>query len=207
MVFTDEEEDCGNGPQRLGKERDTMNNIFVYSVNDEPAMRRFTASVRNGYDMEHLLPLIEDSSHRDALQQLYRGEKCYLWGEAEDHGGTTRSEWECMTERDLVLGYREQTIISVSRVVYKMSDPSLADHLWGNDEGSACSLIFFMTTPHLCNVTIVPRMFAYLDPPYDGLSHLGPDKLENIRTHYVSSEDFARLLFGQDFPASLRHSL
>jgi len=50
-------------------------------------------------------------------------------------------------------------------------------------------------------------MLKYLDPLYDGLTQLGPEKLKNILTHYVSLDDFARLVFGQGFPASFRHSL
>jgi len=64
-----------------------------------------------------------------------------------------------------------------------------------------------MTVRYLCNVAIVPRMRAFLDPRYDGLSHFGPEKLKNILTHNISFEDFTRLLFGKNFPANLRHSL
>ncbi|MBN2687569.1 MAG: hypothetical protein JXR85_05275 [Deltaproteobacteria bacterium] len=183
-----------------------MANVFIFTVNDEPAGRRFSMTIQNGYDMGQLLSHIQDESHRDALEQMYAGGKCYLWGEAEE-SGKTRSEWEIMCEGDLALGYSENAIISVSRVMYKMDDPALADHLWGKDDGTSFRLIFFMTMPHLCNVEIVPRMLTYLDPPYDNLSRVGPDKLRNILTHYISLEDFARLLFGEDFPTSLRHSL
>jgi hypothetical protein len=206
MVSSAEQVERDNKYRLYGQGKDVMANVFIFTVNDEPTGRRFSTTVQNGYDMELLLPFIQDESHRDALQQLYAGGKCFIWGEAEE-SRKTRSEWEIMSGGDLALGYRENTIISVSRVLFKIDDPELADHLWGNDKGTSSRLIFFMTMPHLCDVEIVPRMLSYLDPPYGGLSRVGPDKLRNILTHYISLEDFARLLFGEDFPTSLRHSL
>ena len=182
-----------------------MANVFILTVNDTNSRQRFCATVEQGYELEQILPHIKEESQRHKLQQFYTDTTCYLWGEAEKSGGT-RSEWEKMSDGDLVLGYHENAIIAVSQVLYKRDDPELADHIWGKHNGNSLRLIFFMTRPHLCNVTIVPRMLNYLDQSYDGFTHLGPDKIENILAHYISLDDFARLLFGKDFPTSLRHS-
>jgi hypothetical protein len=183
-----------------------MANVFIFTVNDSHAQQRFRITVEKGFDLEQILPSINEESYRNTLQQLYTDGMCYLWGEAEKSGGT-RSEWERMSEGDLILGYQEDAIISVSHVLYKLDDPVLANQIWGEHDGNPFRLIFFMTKPYLCNITIVTQMLKYLDPPYDGLTQLGPEKLRNILAHYVSLDEFARLVFGKDFPASFRHSL
>ena len=185
--------------------RDAMANVFIFTVNNEAAQRRFNVAFKKGYDTGEILPFIHDESHRDVVQQLYSDRTCYLWGEADKKDGA-RSEWERMKEGDLVLGYKENAIISISHVLYTIDDSSLADQIWGQEEGNSFRCIFFMTEPYLCNISIVPQMHKYLDPPYKGLTQLGAEKLHNILAHYISLDDFARLLFGQDFPASLRHS-
>ncbi|MBN2517025.1 MAG: hypothetical protein JXC33_13455 [Deltaproteobacteria bacterium] len=183
-----------------------MANVFIFTANNEPAQQRFRITVEKGYDLEQILPFIEDGTHRNTLRQVYTDSTCYLWGEAEN-SGEARSEWERMSEGDLIFGYRENAIMSVSHVLSKMDDPELADRIWGEYGGNPFRLIIFMTRPNLCNITIVPQMFKYLDPTYEGLTKLGSDKLETILAHYVSLDDFTRLVFGQDFPSSFRHSL
>lgn len=183
-----------------------MENVFIFTVNDESARQRFRITVEKGFDLAEILTFIDDEPHRVALQQAYTDSMCYLWGETEE-SGEARSEWERMSEGDLILGYQENSIISVSRVLDKMDDPAMANQIWGEPDGNSFNLIFFMTRPYLCNIRIVPQMFKYLDPSYDGLTRLGPEKIKNILAHYISLDDFARLLFGQDFPASFRHSL
>lgn len=183
-----------------------MANVFIFTVNDTPARHRFRITVEEGYDLGQILPAIDYETCRVTLQQAYTDNTCYLWGEAEKSGGT-RSEWETMSEGDLILGYQENTIISVSHVLCKMDDPALANLIWSEHDGNSFRLIFFMTRPYLCNIRIAPQMFKYLDPTYNGFTRLGSEKLKNILAHYVSLDEFARLVFGQDFPASFRHSL
>jgi hypothetical protein len=186
--------------------RDVMTNVFIFTVNDEPARQRFSSTIEKGYDLGKILSSIDDETHRDKLQQLHTDRTCYLWGETKKSGGA-RSDWERMSEGDLILGYRENAIMSVSHVLSKMDDPELADQIWGEYDGTSFRFIFFMTRPYLCNIRIVPQMFKYLDPRYEGLTKLGPEKLQNILAHYVSLDEFVRLVFGKDFPSSLRHSL
>jgi hypothetical protein len=183
-----------------------MANVFIFTVNDTPARQRFRITVEYGYDIGQILPFIDDEPCRVTLQQFYTDNTCYLWGETEKSGGA-QSAWERMSEGDLILGYRENAIISVSHVLSKMDAPTLADQTWGEYDGTSFRFIFFMTRPYLCNIRIVPQMFKYLDPTYDGLTKLGSEKLKNILAHYISLDDFVRLVFGQDFPSSFRHSL
>jgi len=183
-----------------------MTNVFIFTVNDKPAQQRFRITFEKGYDLGEILPIIDDETHRATLQNFYTDNTCYLWGEAEKNGGA-RSEWEKISEGDLILGYQENAIISVSNVLSTMDDPALADQIWGEHDGISFRLIIFTTKPYFCNITIVPQMFKYLDPTYEGLTELGSEKRENIVAHYVSLDDFARLVFGQAFPASFRHSL
>jgi len=182
-----------------------MADIFIFTVGDTSARERFRLSMEAGHDLADLFPFIDDEVQRDKLQQLYPDNRCYLWGETEKNEG--ESEWERLSEGDLVLGYREGTIISVSYVLSKMNDPLLAQGLWSDCGGNTCGLLFFTTRPHICTTALVPQMFPYLDAEYYGFTRLGAEKLKNILAHYGSVDSFARLVFGQDFPFSLRHSL
>jgi hypothetical protein len=182
-----------------------MENMFIFSMIDAATTENFKTSIENGYDLEEVMHFVEDEIQKEKLRHFYPDGKCYIWGEQEKNGSSL-SEWQIITEGDLLLGYREGLIVSTSYILAKMDNPSLAIKVWGEYEEEPFRLMLFMTKPHLCEIKIVPQMFKYLDPEYTGFSKLNPEKLKNIMLHYGSLDQFTRFALGQDFPFSLRHS-
>jgi hypothetical protein len=181
-----------------------MENVFMFSIEDGTAKANFGISVEKGYELEALLPFIHDEIEIENLRRFYPDGKCYLWGVQER--GDNFSIWNIMAQGDLVLGYRNRSIVSASYVLIKINNPSLADTLWNKNTDGPFRLICFMDHPYLGEVPIVPQMLRYLDQGCAGFTKLNPEKCENILSDYGSLETFVRLGLGYDFPFSFRHS-
>jgi hypothetical protein len=111
-----------------------------------------------------------------------------------------------MSENDLVLGYRNRSIVSAATVLMKIDHPSLAIALWGNQTEGPPRLMSFFDKPYVGEVPIVEQMLGYLDQEFSGFTRLNPEKCENILHAFGSLEIFVRLGLRYDFPFNFRHS-
>lgn len=109
-----------------------------------------------------------------------------------------------MTQGDLILEYRDGTILSASFLVAKKNDPLLAEKLWNGD--GPFGLLCFTDKPRVGDVPILPQMRRYLDGEYGDFTKLDADKVANIVADYGSLETFVNLCLRYDFPFSFRHS-
>ncbi len=182
-----------------------MANVFIVPIDDEAARENFAVTMKTGYELDTLAPLVDDKNLMDRLRRHYPDGKCYAWGFPEGKGDNLGT-WSAMAADDLVLGHLNCSIISASYVQLKINDPLLAAKLWGRNREDSRGLICFTDKPHLGEVPIVPQMFPYLDPEYKDFAELHPDKLGNIMRDYGSLEPFIHLCLRYDFPFSLRHS-
>ncbi len=181
-----------------------MANVFIYSIDDEAATTNFGIENEKGYELETVLPFIHDGIQIENLRRFYPNGQCYVWGVQEK--GDNRSTWNIMAQDDLVLGYRNRSIVSASYVLMKVHNPSLATKLWGKNKEGSFGLMCFSDKPHLGEVPIVSQMLTYLDHDCTGFTKLNAEKCDNIIRDYGSLETFVRLGLGYDFPFSLRHS-
>ncbi len=179
-----------------------MANVFICPVDDETAAFGMTLEV--GCSLETLLPFIHDEGQKGVLGLLYPDGHCHVWGLLDC--GDNFSIWNAMVPEDLVLGYRDRTILSASTVLMKVRSPSLADRLWGRHEEGAFELMCFSDKPHVGEVPIVPQMLGYLDREFSGFSRLNPEKCRTILNAFGSLEVFVRLGLRYDFPFNFRHS-
>jgi hypothetical protein len=181
-----------------------MANVFIFADDDATARSYFDITVKKEYELETLSPLIEDESQIEELRMIYPEGKCYFWGVQESGGNF--STWNMMAKDDLVLGYRNHSIVFASYVLMKMKNPLLASRLWGENTETPFSLMCFTDEPHLGDIPIIPQRSVYLDRNYRGFTCLNPEKRDNIVRDYGSFEVFVRLGLGLDFPFILRHS-
>jgi len=179
-----------------------MANVFIFSIDDAAA--DVGVAMVEDHELENALPLIQEEILIEHFRRVFPDGKCYVWGVQErgDHFST----WDAMAENDLVLGYRNHSIVSAAHVLMKIKHPSLADRLWSKSGEGPFSLMCFTTEPYGGEVPIVPQMSIYLDRDCTGFTKLSPEKRDNIMRDYGSFETFVRLGLGYDFPFSFRHS-
>lgn len=181
-----------------------MENVFIYPVEDEATRAHYRFAVETGVELEIVSPRIRDEAQIENLRRCYPDGKCYVWGVPDQ--GDNRSTWNAMSENDLVLGYRNRSIVSAATVLMKVDNPSLATALWGNNTKGPPRLISFFNKPHVGDVQIVSQMLGYLDQEYSGFTRLNPEKRENILNAFGSLDIFVRLGLRYDFPFNFRHS-
>jgi hypothetical protein len=179
-----------------------MANVFIFSVDD--AKVNFGITIERGCELETVLPFIRDEIQVENLKHFYPDAKCYIWGVQER--GDNLSIWNIMAEGDLVLGYRNNLIVSALSVLMKTDNPSLAARLWSEHTEEPFRLMCFTDKPHLGEVPIVSQMLRYLEKDCRDFTKLNSEKCDNILQDYGSFETFVRLGLGYDFPFSFRHS-
>jgi len=181
-----------------------MENVFIFPVEDETTKAHYSFAVETGVELEIVSPRIRDEAQIENLRRCYPDGKCYVWGVPDQ--GDNRSTWNALSENDLVLGYRNRSIVSAARVLMKVDNPSLATALWGNHTEGPPRLISFFNKPHVGEVPIVEQMLGYLDWDYLEFTRLNPEKRENILNAFGSLDIFVRLGLRYDFPFNFRHS-
>jgi hypothetical protein len=181
-----------------------MDNVFIVAVKEatgeKPEISREAVC-----ELETLLPLIPLEPLKEDLKRIYPYGTCYVRGVREQTGDRLAT-WSAMAAGDLVLGYRDRSIVSATFVFAKTNDPALAVHLWGGAPGGPFGLICFTDKPYLGEVPIIPQMDRYLDREYGDFARLDAGKVGNILSDYGSLETFVHLCLRYDFPFSFRHS-
>jgi len=181
-----------------------MANVFVYSVEGEAAKAHYRTAVETGVELEAVLPWIRDEVQIADLRRCYPDGRCSVWGVPDR--GDNRSTWNAMSEDDLVLGYRNRSIVSAATVLMKIDNPSLATALWASQAEGPLRLMSFFDKPHVGEVPIVEQMLGYLDQEFSGFTRLNPEKRDIILNAFGSLEIFVRLGLRYDFPFNFRHS-
>jgi hypothetical protein len=181
-----------------------MANVFICPIGEEAATAHVGFAVEAGYELETLLPLIRNEVQVENLRRYCPDGRCYVWGVREK--GDNLSAWDMVARDDLVLGYRNRSIVSAAFVLMKVRNPLLAERLWGRNAEGPFGLMWFSDKPHVGEVPIVSQMLGYLDQEYRGFSRLSPEKCQTILNAYGSLEVFVRLGLRYDFPFNFRHS-
>jgi hypothetical protein len=184
--------------------QEAMANVFIYPVDDEAAKTHFGIASGKRHALESVLSLVSDDDQIEMLRRLYPDGECYVWGVLEK--GDNLSVWNAMAQDDLVLGYRNRSIVCASTVLMKVKNPELATGLWGHHPEGPFGLIGFSDKPHVGEVPIVEQMLGYLDQEYLGFTRLSPEKCQTILNAFGSLEIFVRLGLRYDFPFNFRHS-
>ena len=181
-----------------------MENVFIFPVEDETTKAHYSFAVETGYELQIVSPRIRDEAQIESLRRCYPDGKCYVWGVPDQ--GDNRSTWNAMSENDLVLGYRNRSIVSAATVLMKVDSPSLATALWGNNAEGPSRLMSFFNKPYVGEVPIVEQMLGYLDQEFSGFTMLSPEKCQTILNAFGSLDIFVRLGLRYDFPFNFRHS-
>lgn len=129
-----------------------MAKAFFFTAASRDARANFEKTIKDGFDLSEVLQFLNDEDLRDKLRQHYSNGKCYMWGAQQ--GPSNQNTWSRMSEGDLVLGYRDRSIVSAAKVVAKIDDPELAESVWGDYEDGPFRLMYFLTEPVLCDVPI-----------------------------------------------------
>lgn len=182
-----------------------MNNVFILAL-EERVEGRAVIVREAAWELETLFSKIPaDRQFREELKKLYPGGTCYTWC-LWDNGTGGPAAWHAMEAGDLILGYRNRSIISASFILLKTCDPALTARLWDRHPEEAPELICFTEKPHEGEVPVVPQMYRYLDEEYGGFTKLRDNNVRAILADYGSLETFVHLCLKYDFPFSLRHS-
>lgn len=182
-----------------------MSNVFVLALDER--VRKSAAIAREAaWELETLFSMIpEDARLREELRELYPGGTCYAWCLwANSTAGP--AAWNSMEAGDLILGYRDRSILSAAFILSKICNPALTARLWARRPEEAPELICFTDKPREGAVPIVPQMHRYLDEEFAGFTQLRDSAVRAILADYGSLETFVHLCLRYDFPFSLRHS-
>jgi hypothetical protein len=180
-----------------------MDNVFIFSIDDEAENGRFFIADEKGYELGAVLSSIRDAGQVESLRLHYPDGSCYVW--ALPDRGENRSAWSLVSAQDLLLAYDNGSIIAAAHALMTLESPSLANALWGDAYGPS-RLMCFSGRPCTGEVPIIPQLERYLDRQFKGFTMLNPQKCENILSDYGSFETFVRLGLKYDFPFSFRHS-
>lgn len=181
-----------------------MDNVFIVAAN-EATGGRSAVSREAVCDLETLFPLISHGPLREDLKKIYPYGTCYVRG-IRERTGDDLATWDAMAAGDLVLGYRDRSIVSATFVFAKTNDPALAVHLLGGNPEWPFGLMCFTDKPYFGEVPIIPQMDRYLDREYRDFVRLNAGKVENILNDFGSLETFVHLCLRYDFPFNFRHS-
>lgn len=165
-----------------------MANIFIFAAGSPEAKINFRKTIEEGYQLSEVLPFVQNDLHREKLRRSYSDGKCYMWGSQEKQG-SNRSTWNHMADGDLVLGYRNQSIISSSYVVAKIDSPELASKVWGEYEDGPYRLMYFLSKPRFCNIP-VSSMPEYFGQRYYGFTRVSEEKVKRIIDDFGSFDNF-----------------
>jgi len=165
-----------------------MANIFIFPCTDTQAQINFKHTIEKGYDVSGVLQYINSEDQQQKLLKAYPDGKCYLWGSQEKQGNN-RSTWNTMSESDLVLGYRDKSIVSAAFVVTKIDSPELAEKVWGQYPDGPFRLIYFLTKPTLCEIRI-SSLSEYFGKEYHGFTKVRAEVVNKILNDYDSFKSF-----------------
>lgn len=172
-----------------------MANIFLFTAANEDAKRNFQHTIKTGHALSDIFTLGLDQNLLENLKSYYPDDNCFLWG-AQD-SPNRRSTWNLMKEGDLVLGYRNLSIISAAFLIAKIDSPQLAEKIWGKYDNGPFQLAYFLTKPTLCNVP-VNSMKKYFGQEYRGFTRISSDNTQRILDDYGSFENFVQSRLVED---------
>lgn len=146
-----------------------MSNAFIFSAANSAAQKHFQDTVKDGIALNQVLEHVTDLEERETLRRAYPGGKAFLW--AGHSGAHDEGYWDLMVPGDLLLGYRERSIISAAFIVGKTKSASLGLTAWPDASERPYDLIYFMGAPKFLSrpVADLPRYFATM---YQGLRRL-----------------------------------
>ena len=182
-----------------------MNNVFVLTLDEREGQQ--AATLRDAaWELETLFSMIPGTEEfREELRRLYPGGTCYAWC-LWDVSKDMKAAWDGMEKGDLLLGYRNRSIMFASFILLKANGPFPALRLQDVHAEGSPEVICFTDKPHVGEVPIIPQMSRYLDEEYLGLTKLEDANVMNILSDYGSLDTFVHLCLRYDFPFSLRHS-
>ncbi|MEO2032088.1 MAG: hypothetical protein ABGZ35_08375, partial [Planctomycetaceae bacterium] len=122
-----------------------MSNAFIFSAANSAAQKHFQDTVVNGIALEDVLEHLTDLEESETLRRAYSDGKAFLW--AGHSGAHDERYWDLMVPGDLLLGYRDRSIISAAFIVGKLKSESLALMAWPDASERPYDLIYFMATP------------------------------------------------------------
>lgn len=166
-----------------------MADIFLFTAANQKAQENFQHTIVTGHALSDIAEFISDQGMLDKLKSSYPDGKCFLWGaqDSEDR----RKKWNRMQEGDLVLGYRNFSIISAAFLIAKIDSPQLAEKVWGKYPDGPFQLAYFLTKPIQCEVR-VKTMPQYFGQEYRGFTRIASENTARILGEYGSLEKFVQ---------------
>lgn len=146
-----------------------MANAFVFSCANAAAQRHFADSVESGVQIGRIASVVGNA---EIIERLYAASEdglSYCW--AGKSGGQDQIYWERMAIGDLILGYRQASIVSASFFIAKLKSAELAKLIWPDAIDPPYDLIYFFTKPEFFNQPIA-GLQDYFAKVYQGLRRL-----------------------------------
>lgn len=182
-----------------------MNNVFILAPH-ERAGENAAIVKAVVWELGTLVSMIpDDTQFQEELKKLYPGGTCYAWC-LWDNSTDGPAALDAMEVGDLLLCYRNRSILSAAFMLLKTGNPALTARMWGRLPEEAPEGICFTSKPHEGEVPVVPQMYRYFDEAYGGVMKLRDNNVRAILADYGSLETFVHLCLKYDFPFSLRHS-
>jgi NTP pyrophosphatase (non-canonical NTP hydrolase) len=137
----------------LSKNKLFGDNVFVFSASGKIPAEHYENTIIHGVELAKILHFIKEDNIRNCIEKEYADGRVYLWASQSksinDGSGSRemgKTYWKKMNYGDLVLGYSNYSIISVSYFVEKTKNAELGEYCWPNPK-RPYDLIYFIGRP------------------------------------------------------------
>ena len=172
-----------------------MSRIYVFTVGN-PTLK---AHVDDSFLSGLASTLLMDHFHFTQLEEIRRlAGGLYAWGSVE--GKRNVANWEALQFGDFLICGMDNRYHYVARVVHKVHSPSAAEAIWTKDEkGRVAEYMYFLTRPFpLKPPKSYSQVADYLNAHYVGLTAIGAERLDRIRSDFSRPENFFAQRLGYD---------
>jgi len=162
--------------------------IFEFPCANDPARRNFARTIEQGVQLDKVLSRLTDTDLRRKLQENAVEGRSFLWGSRVGQGRNLKI-WGRMEEADIVLAYRDSSIVAVARVIGRLRSTELARDVWEGNDPDPFELIYLLAHPQICHVPVAGLNWFFSEP-HRSLKRIEDDRIQIVIDRYGSIDDF-----------------
>tara|TARA_Y100000817_G_C16819158_1_gene528046 strand:- start:26 stop:979 length:954 start_codon:yes stop_codon:yes gene_type:complete len=134
-----------------------MPQLILQPAGGEAAREHFQSTILNKISVDDIFQFL---GHMDQklLSQIYKNQKCLIWGVTPGSNNANVSKWNRINEGDIALFCRDKFLFAKAVVTHKTHNANLAEYLWGSDANiQTWEYIYFLQ--NLEDISVSYRQF------------------------------------------------